>query len=127
MPAHLSRVAWARTSPHILLAGHVGHVVEARYQGRSVGAARVRVLVEPEPRGTAGALVMARDMVAPRFLLLNSDSFFDTNLRSLAAQAVAADCDALLALRRVADASRYGAVDVVGDRTLRNFDVSIPT
>jgi D,D-heptose 1,7-bisphosphate phosphatase len=105
----------------ILLAGHLGHLVEERYrgEGRGCGAARVRVVVEPEPRGTAGALLLARDVVAPRFALLNGDSFFDTNLRSLAAQAAAADHEALIALRRVTDASRYGTVDMEDDRVVR--------
>ena len=100
----------------ILLAGHLGHVIEGRYHGRKLGAASVRVLVEPEPRGTGGALLSARDIIASRFLLLNGDSFFDTNLRSLAAEAAAAECEAMLALLRVPDASRYGEVDMTGDR-----------
>jgi D,D-heptose 1,7-bisphosphate phosphatase len=102
----------------ILLAGYRGHLVEERYQGRRLRAAQVRVLVEPEPRGTGGALLSARDIVASRFVLLNGDSFFDTNLRSLAAQGVPADCEALLALRWVPDGSRYGAVEMAGDRII---------
>jgi NDP-sugar pyrophosphorylase family protein len=102
----------------ILLAGYLGHLVQQRYHGHWLGASRLRVLVEPEPRGTAGALLSARDIIAPRFLLLNGDSFFDTNLRSLAAQAVIADCEALLALRWVADGSQYGTADLAGRRIL---------
>jgi D,D-heptose 1,7-bisphosphate phosphatase len=100
----------------VLLAGHLGHLVEERYQGRSFGAATVRVFVEPEPLGTAGALLSTRTVLQPRFLMLNGDSFFDTNLRSLAAEAVASDCEAVLGLRQVPDASRYGAVDLSGNR-----------
>jgi len=103
----------------ILLAGHLGHLVQERYRDRSLGPSRVRVLIEPEPRGTGGALLSAREILSSRFLLLNGDSFFDTNLRALAAQAVRADCEALLALRWVDDASRYGAVDMEGDRIVR--------
>jgi D,D-heptose 1,7-bisphosphate phosphatase len=99
----------------ILLAGHLGHRVEERYGSRSFATPRVRVVVEPEPRGTGGALLSVRDIVAPRFLLLNGDSFFDTNLRALAAHAATADCEALLALCRVPDGSRYGAVSIAGD------------
>jgi D,D-heptose 1,7-bisphosphate phosphatase len=99
----------------ILLAGYLGHLVEARYR-HSVGSYRVRILVEPEPRGTAGALQSAHEMLASRFLLLNGDSFFDTNLRSLVAKAVTLDCDGLVAVRRVADGSRYGTVTMAGDQ-----------
>jgi D,D-heptose 1,7-bisphosphate phosphatase len=102
----------------VLLAGHLGHLVQARYDGRTFGTARVRVLVEPEPRGTAGALISARDILEPWFILLNGDSFFDINVRALAAEADD-DCEALIALRRVPETSRYGAVEFNGDRILR--------
>jgi D,D-heptose 1,7-bisphosphate phosphatase len=101
----------------VLLAGHLGHLIKARYLNRSIESARIRVLVEAEPKGTAGALISARDIVEQRFLLLNGDSFFDTNLRKLAYHAT--DCEALLALRQVPDAARYGAVDMAGDRIVR--------
>jgi D-glycero-D-manno-heptose 1,7-bisphosphate phosphatase len=100
----------------VLLAGHLGNVVRERYDGRGVGAARVRVLIEPEPRGTGGALTCARDLLAPRFLLLNGDSFFDINMCALAAEPLAANVEGLLALRRVADPARYGTVELTGSR-----------
>jgi NDP-sugar pyrophosphorylase family protein len=100
----------------VLLAGHLGDVVRARYDGRSFGTARIRVIVEPEPLGTAGALVAARDTIAPRFLLVNGDTFFDIDLRALCAHSDRTDCEALIALHRVPDASRYGSVALQGDR-----------
>ena len=96
----------------VLLAGHLGHLVQERYDGRRFGGGRVRVVVEPEPRGTGGALISAQEIIAPRFLLLNGDSFFDINLRALAAEASAQE--ALIALRRVSDPSRYGTVELKG-------------
>jgi D-glycero-D-manno-heptose 1,7-bisphosphate phosphatase len=102
----------------VLLAGHLGHLVQARYDGRTFGTARVRVLVEPKPRGTAGALVSALDILDPRFILLNGDSLFDINMRALAAEADA-DCEALIALRYVPEASRYGTVELNGNRVVR--------
>src|SRR5262249_36717163 len=101
----------------VLLAGHLGHLVQARYDGRSFGTARVRVLVEPKPRGTAGALISALDILEPRFILLNGDSLFDINMRALAAEADA-DCEALIALRCVPEASRYGTVELDDDRVV---------
>jgi D,D-heptose 1,7-bisphosphate phosphatase len=102
----------------VLLAGHLGHLVQARYDSRTFGTARVRVLVEPEPRGTAGALVSAGDILEPRFVLLNGDSLFDINIRALASESHA-DCEALIALRCVPETSRYGAVELNGDRIVR--------
>ena len=102
----------------ILLAGYLGHLVQERYDGRRFGAGLIRVVVEPEPRGTGGALISAQEIIAPRFLLLNGDSFFDINLRAVAAEASAHE--ALIALCRVSDPSRYGTVELEG-KVIRGF------
>ena len=47
------------------------------------------------------------------------DSLFDIDLRALCA--AAKDRDALIALHRVADASRYGSVVLAGDRVVRFY------
>jgi len=109
----------------ILLAGYLGHMVEERYAGKTVGAATVRVLIEPEPRGTGGALLSAQGGLAPRFMLLNGDSFFDVNLRGLAADA--AGHEATMALRSIDDPSRYGTAELDGTliRRFREKDASI--
>jgi D-glycero-D-manno-heptose 1,7-bisphosphate phosphatase len=113
----IEQVARQGFSDVVLLAGHLGHLVQSRYDGSTFGTARVRVLVEPKPRGTAGALVSALDILEPRFMLLNGDSLFDINIRALAAEADA-DCEALIALRCVPDTSRYGTVELDGDRVV---------
>lgn len=76
----------------------------------------IDVVIEPEPAGTGGALWQARDRLDGAFVMLNGDSWFDVNLRDLPAR-LAQTPDALgaLALRRLADASRYGAVRLTGD------------
>ena len=102
----------------VLLAGHLGHLVQERYQGRRLGAGHVRVVVEREPQGTGGALISAQDIIAPCFLLLNGDSFFDINLRALALEVSA--YEAVVALRRVEDPSRFGTVGL-RDKEIRQF------
>ncbi len=94
----------------ILLAGHLGEAVEAAYGGRRIGRATVRVMREPIPLGTAGALTVAREALDPRFLLMNGDAFFDINLRALEETSRRSGATATLALRKVADAGRYGRV-----------------
>ena len=76
----------------------------------------IDVAIEPRPAGTGGALWQARDRLDDAFLMLNGDSWFDINLRDLAAR-LAGEPAALgaLALRRLPDASRYGAVRLAGD------------
>jgi D,D-heptose 1,7-bisphosphate phosphatase len=77
----------------------------------------IAIAVEPEPAGAGGALRQARDRLDEAFLLLDGDSWFDINLRDLAA-CLAREPAALgvLALRELPDAARYGAVRLDGDR-----------
>lgn len=103
----------------VLLAGHRGERIAAYVEatrawlpaGVSLGLA-----VEPAPRGTAGAVRFAADRLAPRFLLLNGDSMFDSNWLDLMLALATAEPLAVMALRRVPDTSRYGVVALEGDR-----------
>lgn len=99
----------------LLLAGQFADQVHDLYNEKQVRGARVRVIAEPSPQGTGGALRFAADHLAPAFILANGDSVFDMNLRALALP-LPDDCVGRLALRRVPDASRYGRVAVDGDR-----------
>jgi dTDP-glucose pyrophosphorylase/histidinol phosphatase-like enzyme len=94
----------------LLLSGYLGEALEAAYGGRRIGKAMVRVMREPIPLGTAGALTIARQALDPRFLLMNGDAFFDINLRALEQASQRSGATATLALRAVPDAARYGRV-----------------
>jgi D-glycero-D-manno-heptose 1,7-bisphosphate phosphatase len=80
----------------------------------------VSVVTEPGPLGTGGALRHALDRLAPEFLLLNGDSVFDCDLQALAGQKIGDG--AILALRAVPDASRYGSVELDGGMVRRFFE-----
>lgn len=99
----------------ILLAGHLGHVVHQRYHGKRVREATVRVIVEPHPAGTAGALTLAADVLDDAFVMSNGDSLFDINYLALAEALGPQDVGAM-ALRSVPDAARYGRVTFDGGR-----------
>ena len=94
----------------LLLGGYLGEVLEAAYDGRRIGDATIRVLLEKVPLGTAGALTIAREHLDPRFLMMNGDAFFDINLRALEQASHRTGAMATLALRSVPDAARYGRV-----------------
>lgn len=95
----------------ILAAGHLGEQVAARYHGASFREARVRVVVEPTPMGTGGALREIAGLLDPTFLLVNGDTSFDFNLRRLDPLLSASPRSVgVLGLRRVADVGRYGRV-----------------
>src|SRR5438128_5903707 len=98
----------------LLLAGFAGSQVVEYAKATPLKARfeiEIDVVVEPEPAGTAGALWQARDRLDAEFFLLNGDSWFDINLTDLAAR-LSHDPSAVgaIALCRLADASRFGAV-----------------
>ena len=107
----------------LLLAGFAADRV-AEYAAATPAAARfdleIAVAVEPGRAGTGGALWHARDHLDDRFFLLNGDSWFDVNLLALAAQAMAEpSAIAAIAARRLAEASRYGVVEIECGRIAR--------
>ena len=99
----------------LVCAGFLAEQIEAALAGFGPD---VKVVTEPQPLGTAGALRFVLDRLEARFLMLNGDSLFDIDLRELERRAHP-DADATLALRSVADASRYGAVQLDGRRIVR--------
>jgi D,D-heptose 1,7-bisphosphate phosphatase len=110
----------------LLLAGHLAEEIQS--YARSSAAARrfgatVSVAIEPSPAGTAGALRYARDRLHDEFILLNGDSWFDVNLRALAALAPHwRDAAMILALREMPDISRYGSVTLAQGRITGFFE-----
>jgi len=107
----------------LLLAGSAGEQVHD--YARSTPLAQrfgldIDVIVETEPAGTGGAVWQARDRLDPEFLLLNGDSWFDTNTIALAC-ALQKEPEAVgaLALRSSPDASRYGTVAINNGRVAR--------
>lgn len=78
--------------------------------GRAWGL-RVRYAREPEPLGTGGALRFAAEACGLRtFLALNGDTFFSGALSALLVCHGLRRAAATMALVRVPDAARYGAV-----------------
>lgn len=101
----------------VLLAGYQADVVHEKYGGASTFAqelgASIKVLVEPSPLGTGGALKHARSHLRDEFLLLNGDSIFDFNYLDLCNCSYPdepADWLCRVALLPVENATRYGFV-----------------
>ncbi len=107
----------------IMLAGYQSEVVREKYGTNSVFAkelqATIRVIEEPSPMGTAGALKCALEHLQDEFLLLNGDSIFDFNYLDLCNciyEGEVADWLCRVALLPVENATRYGFVDLEGSR-----------
>lgn len=111
----------------ILLAGHLGDQVEHAYAGKRILEARLRVVREPEPQGTGGALQFVRGLLDPWFVMANGDSLFEINFRQLTRD-LHSSFEARLALREVADPGRYGSVFLEGDviTGFREKDITLP-
>lgn len=104
----------------VLLAGfEASQIIDfaATTEAKARSGLEIEVAVESEPAGTGGALWQALDRLEPTFFMLNGDSWFDIDFIDIAAR-LARDPDALaaLALRRLADAARYGSVGLDGER-----------
>jgi D-glycero-D-manno-heptose 1,7-bisphosphate phosphatase len=105
----------------VLLAGHRSEKIEAfctEVQKWLPKPVAVRVSVEPMPAGTGGAIWHARDVLEDRFLLINGDSFFDTNLARMFAAAQDENIAACILLRKIDNSSRYGTVELEGKRVI---------
>jgi mannose-1-phosphate guanylyltransferase len=82
---------------------------------------RLRFVEEPEPRGTAGALKYAEQMLDERFLMLNGDVLTDIDLTAQISQHERTGAIATLALVPVADPTAYGLVRLQDDSSVREF------
>jgi mannose-1-phosphate guanylyltransferase len=82
---------------------------------------RLRFVEEPEPRGTAGALKYAEELLDERFLMLNGDVLTDLDLSAQIARHEATGAIGTLALVPVADPTAYGLVRLHDDGAVREF------
>ncbi|HET6881188.1 MAG TPA: nucleotidyltransferase family protein [Pirellulales bacterium] len=104
--------------------GHLAEVAEEYFATRSEQGCRIRTVLEPTPLGTGGALAFAAQAADPSteiFVMVNGDSLVLADLSS-AWQLLADDTiDGVVIALDVADASRYGRLDVAGDGRLLKF------
>lgn len=99
----------------VILPGPFAGEYAARLADLVAASGRISLVPEPGPAGTAGALNHAAERLAPDFLLLNGDSYFDINLLDLAVRARTGGASAALALAKVDDSGRFGTVALAGE------------
>jgi mannose-1-phosphate guanylyltransferase len=85
------------------------------------GGPRLRYVAEPEPRGTAGAIKHAEDLLEDRFFALNGDVLTDLDLTRLRERHETSGAKGTLALYPVADPSAYGLVRRTEDGEITEF------
>ncbi len=82
---------------------------------------RLRFVEEPDPRGTAGALKFAQDMLDERFVMLNGDVLTDIDVSAQVVQHERTGARATLALVGVEDPTAYGLVRLAEDGSVSDF------
>lgn len=105
----------------VLAVGYRNELIRASF-GSSYHGVELVYSVEQEPLGTGGALLGALPQISGRYaFVLNGDTFLRLNFRAMAAMLASHDdAPLVVALREVADASRYGAA-VVADGRIQGF------
>ena len=69
----------------ILAAGHLGHVIADYYAAHPIDGCSVRVVIEPNPLGTAGAIGFCRDFLDENFVVAYGDVLIDFDVKALLA------------------------------------------
>jgi D,D-heptose 1,7-bisphosphate phosphatase len=103
----------------LLLAGYRAHKISTYVDAARAllpAGCSIDLSIESEQLGTAGAIRNAAGRLQERFLLLNGDSFLDTNWLDLMVALGSSAPLTVMALRPVEDTSRYGVVTIQGDR-----------
>ena len=105
----------------VLAVGHKREVIQAHF-GSRYRTLEVLYSVEGEPLGTGGALRQAfEEHRLERALALNGDTYCTADLAALSAAHAQAGRDATLTLVPMADAGRYGAVELDGAGRIAAF------
>jgi mannose-1-phosphate guanylyltransferase len=81
----------------------------------------IRYAEEPDPRGTAGAIRFADELLGERFFVLNGDVLCDLDLGALIRLHERSDARATIGLYPVADPSAYGLVRRRADGEITEF------
>jgi mannose-1-phosphate guanylyltransferase len=110
----------------VLACGFLPDVLREALAGEEERAGvSIRYVVEPERRGTAGAIRFAADELGDRldrrFLALNGDVLTDLDLTALLRAHAERDARATIALHPVEDASAYGLVHSDSDGAVLEF------
>jgi mannose-1-phosphate guanylyltransferase len=93
----------------VVSCAHLAAEVRESLEGLETGV-RMRYVVEPDARGTAGAIKFAEDVLADRFFVLNGDVLCDLDLGQLVVQHERTGAQATIALYPIDDPSAYGLV-----------------
>lgn len=117
----LDRISRAGFNRVILCTGHMADQVEAEF-GTEYKSLSLIYSKEVTPLGTGGALRHALPLISSgSIMVMNGDSFVDTDLSAFLRWFVGKGCNAALLLTKMNDASRYGLVHVDPNGLITTF------
>lgn len=97
----------------ILSLGHLADKIVTYVDEHPRAGLEIISVIEPEPMGTAGALRFARNQVNTDVsLVMNGDSWIDVDLAVFCDAQTQGDAAGTLLCVRVADAGRYGKIEI---------------
>lgn len=108
----------------VMCTGYLADQIETTFGDGTMWSVSVEYSREEIPLGTAGALKLAQRYLenVSEFLVLNGDSFLQTNFQDLMRfHCTHPDAAATMAVVRVEDAGRYGTVDADANGRVENF------
>jgi D-glycero-alpha-D-manno-heptose 1-phosphate guanylyltransferase len=111
----LDRLADAGFARVVLAAGYRHEALRAHF-GETYRCLDLTYSIEAEPLGTGGAIRLALDRGgAHDVFVLNGDTYLDVDFGSMLAAHARAETMLTMAVCRVPDAARYGALELEGD------------
>jgi mannose-1-phosphate guanylyltransferase len=108
--------------------GHKADMIRAHLDARKDSAIEIKTVVESEPLGTAGGLIFACSALdSDPVLVLNGDSLIEVDLPAFLASHRAKGADVSMVAVQVADAGRFGGVEIDADDYIRAFREKSPS
>lgn len=105
----------------VLSVGYLGEQIVSHF-GDSYRGCPIRYAIEASPLGTGGAIRLALQQASEEdVFVLNGDTFLDLDFAAMTAAHLAKSAQLTIALRRVPDVSRYGAVATDADGIIQAF------
>jgi D-glycero-alpha-D-manno-heptose 1-phosphate guanylyltransferase len=95
----------------VLSTGYKSEIIK-EYFGNSFEGIPIEYAVEEKPLGTGGGLInAARTAIGSDLLVINGDTWFPVDLKQLCVYHTGLCCFITIALKKMTDFSRYGAVE----------------
>lgn len=118
---------WGCIEKVVIAAGYMADKIIERYRDTSRYNFKMLFSVEEELLGTGGAIKKALQQTeTDSVLVLNGDSYVETDLHVLAKKHMETSASMTIVLREVDNASRYGRVKLNSDNRIECFEEKTP-